>query len=119
MNVLISLGTGLAYGYSLLVVMFAFIAPQIFGFHQCKSPPASYFEAPCMVISFLLVGKTLESWAKQKTSQSLRDLLALQPTVANLLQAGAGTATSEVVPAELLELGDVLQVYPGEAAPTD
>merc|ERR1719197_1646406 len=118
MNVLVSLGTGVAFGYSLLVVIFAMIAPHIFGYHNCKSPPASYFEAPCMVISFLLIGKSLESWAKQQTSQSLRDLLALQPTVANLLPGNVGKGASEVVPAELLELGDLVQVYPGEAAPT-
>jgi len=119
MNVLISLGTGLAYVYSVIVVIFASVAPWVMEFHHCKSPPASYFEAPCMVISFLLVGKCLESWAKQQTSQSLRDLLGLQPTVANLLDGNAGKGVPEVVPAELLELGDILQIYPGEAAPTD
>lgn len=119
MNVLISLGTGLAYIYSVIVVLFAVLAPRIFSFHHCKSPPTSYFEAPCMVISFLLVGKFLEAWAKQKTSQCLRDLLALQPAMANLLHSGQDSGKPEVVPAELLELGDVVQVYPGEAAPTD
>jgi len=119
MNVLISLGTGLAFGYSLIVVLFAALVPALFGVHACKSPPMAYFETPCMVICFLLVGKSLESWARQKTSQSLRDLLSLQPAVANLLPDGSEGAVPEVVPAELLELDDVLQVYPGEAAPTD
>jgi Cu+-exporting ATPase len=119
MNVLISLGTGLAFAYSVFVVVFASLAPAMLGFHDCKSPPAAYFETPCMVICFLLVGKFLEAWAKQQTSQSLRDLLALQPAVANLLPSGSETGMSEVVPAELLELDDLMQVYPGEAAPTD
>merc|ERR1719197_446955 len=118
MNVLVSLGTGVAYAYSVMVVSFTAIASPFLGIHHCKSPPASYFETPCMVISFLLIGKSLESWAKQQTSQSLRDLLALQPTVANLLPGNVGKGASEVVPAELLELGDLVQVYPGEAAPT-
>merc|ERR1719174_1732491 len=85
MNVLISLGTGLAYGYSFIVVIGALLAPQILStVHRCKAPPTSYFEAPCMVITFLLLGKSLESWAKSQTSKALRDLLALQPSVAHL-----------------------------------
>mmetsp|Transcript_64079 Transcript_64079/g.111701 ORF Transcript_64079/g.111701 Transcript_64079/m.111701 type:complete len:997 (-) Transcript_64079:79-3069(-) len=119
MNVLISIGTGLTYLYSILVVIFAAMLPQVFGVHNCKAPPTSYFEAPCMIITFILVGKALESWAKHKTSESLRHLLALQPTVAHLLHADAPSGKPETIPAEFIELGDVLQIFPGDVAPVD
>jgi len=115
MNVLVSLGAGLTFVYSVAVTIFSALAPKTFGYHHCKAPPASYFEAPCMLISFLLVGKTVESWAKSKTREALRKLLALQPSMANLLRG----SSPQTIPAELVELGDVLQIYPGEAAPTD
>jgi len=74
-----------------------------------------------MVITFLLLGKTLESWAKRKTSESLRDLLRLQPAKAHLLADGDRSKDAQPVtmPVELLEIGDTLQIFPGEAAPTD
>merc|ERR550514_1526994 len=108
MNVLVSLGTSLTFGYSMAVTIFAALSPKFFGYHNCKAPPSSYFEAPCMVITFLLLGKTLEAWAKRKTSESLRDLLRLQPVQAHLLPGGGGEAEAETTPVELLEIGDTL-----------
>eukprot|EP00928_Gymnodinium_smaydae_P023101 TRINITY_DN1918_c6_g1_i1.p1 TRINITY_DN1918_c6_g1~~TRINITY_DN1918_c6_g1_i1.p1 ORF type:complete len:1097 (-),score=248.95 TRINITY_DN1918_c6_g1_i1:65-3355(-) len=130
MNVLISLGTGITFLYSLGVVLFVAINHHVFGnVHHCKAPPPSYFEAPCMVITFVLVGKSLESWAKRKTSQSVRDLLSLKPKLAHLLRssgaaagaaaAAAATSAFETISVQLLELDDILQVFPGEAAPAD
>mmetsp|Transcript_76492 Transcript_76492/g.169518 ORF Transcript_76492/g.169518 Transcript_76492/m.169518 type:complete len:987 (+) Transcript_76492:84-3044(+) len=119
MNVLISFGTSLTFGYSVAVTIFAAVSPKVFGYHSCKAPPLSYFEAPCTVITFLLVGKTLETWARGKTSESLRDLLGLQPAKAHLFLGGDMSTEPVTMPVELLELGDTLQVFPGEAAPTD
>jgi len=117
MNVLVSLGSGLTFGYSFLVIAFVVTGSRHHDFHHCKIPPSAFFEAPSVVVTCILVGKTLESWAKRKTSRCLRDLLTLQPPTAHLLLAGC--TESETVPVELLELGDTLQVFPGEAAPAD
>merc|ERR1719343_1092207 len=95
MNVLISLGTGLTFFYSFGVVMFAAVNATILAnHHHCKAPPTSYFEAPCMIITFILLGKSLEAWARRKTSKSLRDLLALKPAVAYLIQPARCNAPS-------------------------
>jgi len=117
MNVLVSLGSGLTFAYSFLVISFVVVGSRYYKFHHCKIPPSAFFEAPSVVVTCILVGKTLESWAKRNTSRSLRDLLKLQPPTAHLLTAGGTEA--ETVPVELLELGDTLQVFPGEAAPAD
>jgi len=121
MNVLISLGSGLTFLYSLLVVIFQISSPMIYGAHKCKAPPTSYFEAPAMIITFILLGKTIEDWAKKKTSDSIAGLLNLQPESAHLLSCGqnADVSQAESVPTQLLQLGDVVQVFPGEAVPTD
>merc|ERR1719277_2499012 len=87
MNVLISLGTILTFSYSFAVIAFAAVNAKVFvNGHRCKAPPTSYFEAPCMIITFMLIGKSLERWAKRKTSKSLRDLMALKPAVAHLIR---------------------------------
>jgi len=119
MNVLISLSTGLTFAYSFGVVAFAAFAPKVLGCHHFRTPPSSYFEAPCMVITFILIGKWIESWAKRQTSESLRLLLGLQPRTAHLLPQQDGIAKAENISAELIQIGDVLQVFPGEAAPAD
>jgi len=126
MNVLISMGTFLTYGYSLMVVIFMMVASIIFHMGHFSSPPADYFEAPCMIISFILIGKQLEHWAKRQTSQSLRDLLALRPTEARLLSTSSTSTDkrsdgveAQQLQVDLIELGDTLHVLPGEAVPTD
>mmetsp|Transcript_117669 Transcript_117669/g.228768 ORF Transcript_117669/g.228768 Transcript_117669/m.228768 type:complete len:717 (-) Transcript_117669:70-2220(-) len=121
MNVLISLGSGLTFLYSLAVVVFQVFSPLIFAIRKCKAPPTSYFEAPAMIITFILLGKTIEEWAKKKTADSLARLLNLQPESAHLLscEPKADIAQAESVPTQLLQLGDIIQVFPGEAVPTD
>jgi Cu+-exporting ATPase len=118
MNVLVSLGSGLTFGYSFVVIGMVVVGSKYYGFHNCKIPPSAFFEAPSVVVTCILVGKTLEAWAKRSTSRSLRELLGLQPPTAHLLPARCG-AQAESVPVELLEIGDILQVFPGEAAPAD
>ncbi|CAK9115289.1 unnamed protein product [Durusdinium trenchii] len=116
MNVLISLGTALCFAYSFMVTFCMIIASHVAGI-ECKAPPPSYFETPCFVITTILVGKHLEAWARSGASESLQQLLALRPRCAHVLSAPNGTV--EDMPAQLLEIGDHLQIFPGETAPTD
>merc|ERR1719401_1933641 len=110
MNVLITLGSGLTFSYSMIVVLFAAISPKYLGYHHCKAPPSSYFEAPCVLITFLLLGKQIEHWAKRKTSESIRELLALRPASAHLLMMDEnGKETTMDIPVDLLQIGDRLQ----------
>ena len=85
MNTLVMLGTGAAYGYSLLVCL----APGLF--------PAGtahvYFESSAAVIAFVLLGKCLEGLSKGRAGQSLERMLELQPLVA--LRADGSQASPE------------------------
>jgi len=108
MNTLVMLGTGAAYGYSLLVCL----APQLF-------PPGTahvYFESSAAVICFVLLGKYLEGLSKDRAGQSLERLLALQPERA--LRVGPDQAEREV-PVGELRVGDQVRIRPGERIPVD
>jgi len=115
MNVLISVSTGLTFGYSLFVSILSCVLATFMDFPN-MNPPPSYFEAPAMIITFILIGKCLEGSAKQATADCLNELLGSQPLTANLLEDGT-EATS--VSVELIQLGDAIQVFPGEAVPVD
>mmetsp|Transcript_34499 Transcript_34499/g.62537 ORF Transcript_34499/g.62537 Transcript_34499/m.62537 type:complete len:1012 (+) Transcript_34499:100-3135(+) len=123
MNLLISLGTAICFSYSLVIVLLKIASTHVVGYNmECKGPPVSYFESPCLVITFILVGKYLEAWAKSGASQSLRNLMELKPAQAHLLLDGdldRPSAQSEHIPLELLQIGDVVQVFPGDKAPAD
>jgi len=118
MNVLISVSTGLTFGYSMIVSVLSVLLSIFFDFEHAWNPPPSYFEAPAMIITFILVGKCLEGSAKQATADCLNELLGSQPLTANLLE-GPSTTKAASVPVELLQIGDAIQVFPGEAVPVD
>lgn len=107
MNTLVMLGTGAAYGYSLLVCL----APGLF-------PPGTahvYFESSAAVIVFVLLGKYLEGLSQGRAGQSLERLLSLQP--ASALRLGKD-GEQEVALAEV-RVGDQLRLRPGERIPVD
>lgn len=116
MNVLISLGTALCFTYSFMVTFCMIVASHL-GV-ECKAPPPSYFETPCFVITIILVGKYLEAWARGGASEALQQLLALRPHMAHFMGED-GSYEVEDLPAQLLQIGDTLQVFPGEQVPAD
>lgn len=109
MNTLVALGTGVAYLYSAAST----IAPGFFLAHGIA--PDVYFEAAILIIALVLVGNTLESGAKSRTSTALRKLVHLQPKTARVLQNGIETD----LPLEDIQHGDLILVRPGERIPTD
>ena len=74
-----------------------------------------HYEATAMVITFIILGKYLESKTKGKASATIKKLLELQPKVAIVLKDKIETE----VPVELLQPGDVILVKPGEKIPVD
>nr|WP_321310010.1 cation-translocating P-type ATPase [uncultured Campylobacter sp.] len=102
MNTLVSLGVFSAFFYSL----FAYFA----GSHEL------YFDSPAMIISFVLLGKFLESKARAKTSLRLKSLMDLKPKIAHLLLADG---TEKQIKASELKIGDIISIKPGEHAPSD
>ena len=107
MNVLVSVGTFAAYGYSLIVTIASFLSPTPSG--------TNYYETAAMIITLIIVGKFLETRAKGRTSEAVKKLVGLQPKSAHTLRDG-----SEVeIPIGKLLVGDRIVVRPGEKIPID
>ncbi|MEM3065101.1 MAG: heavy metal translocating P-type ATPase [Candidatus Nitrosotenuis sp.] len=107
MDLLISVGTLVAYIYSTIVVFLPDVLPV--------KERDVYFEVSAVIIAFVLLGKFMEEAIKKKGSAAVRKLLDLRPTMATLLKDD-----SEVeIPAIQVQVGDILLIRPGEKIPTD
>lgn len=101
MDVLVSLGTGTAYIYSMLTTFFI--------------PGKTFYEAMSMILTFLLLGKYLEHKAKGQASEAIKKLIGLQAKTAIILKDGKELE----IPIEEIEVGDILIVKPGMKIPVD
>ena len=111
---LIALGTGAAYGYSLL----ALFAPRLFpaGFRGMGGVVAVYFEAAAVIIVLVLLGQVLELRAREETSGALRALLNLAPKTARRILA---SGEDQEIALDQVKVGDTLRVRPGDGVPAD
>ena len=110
MDVMYSMGIIVAYGSSILGT-FGIILDHSFMF----------YESAVMLPSFLMIGRYLEAKAKKKTSDSIRELIGLQPTVAISVEVDDNNeviSQKEVQIAEI-SIGDKLLVRPGDKIPVD
>ena len=114
MFTLIGMGTGVAYGYSIV----ATIAPQIFpeSLRAMGGYPDVYFEAAAAITTLVLLGQVMELRARSRTSAAIRALLDLSPKTARLLDADS---SEKDIPLEHVKPGDRLRVRPGEKIPVD
>ena len=103
MDLLIALGTTMAWVYSLVVTL-----ANLHHHHV-------YFEASAAVITLVLMGKLLEARAKAKTSAAIEALIRLQPQTARVMRNGEQVE----VPVDTLQPGDIFIVRPGESVPVD
>ena len=111
---LIALGTGVAYLYSL----FATCVPGVFpsGFRGMGGTVPVYFEAAAVITVLVLLGQVLELRAREQTGGAIRAMLKLAPKTARRLSAGV---EDEEVGIELIRVGDLLRVRPGDGVPVD
>jgi Cu+-exporting ATPase len=114
MFTLIALGTGTAYVYSVIAVLFPNIFPTSFRLAGGQVPV--YFEAAAVITALVLLGQVLELGARSQTSAAIRALLKLSPKTARLVRTDG---TEIDVPVEHIVVGDVLRVRPGEKIPID
>jgi P-type Cu+ transporter len=117
MFTLIGMGTGVAYGYSVI----ATLAPQIFpqslrAGSGMGGYPDVYFEAAAAITTLVLLGQVMELRARSRTSAAIRALLDLSPRSARLLTPDGG---EKDVPLDQVHPGDRLRVRPGEKIPVD
>ncbi|HYL47579.1 MAG TPA: heavy metal translocating P-type ATPase [Candidatus Limnocylindrales bacterium] len=114
MFTLIALGTGTAFVYSVVAVLFPGIFPA--SFQKMPGEVPVYFEAAAAITTLVLVGQVLELRARSRTSAAIRSLLKLSPKSARLVRADG---TEIDVPLEHVQQGDSLRVRPGEKVPVD
>ena len=114
MFTLIALGTGVAYGYSLVAAFAPGIFPPAFRSHD--GAVAVYFEAAAVITVLVLLGQVLELRARERTSGAIRALLGLAPTSAHRVAPDGGDADIRL---DAVALGDRLRVRPGEKVPVD
>ncbi|WP_461538282.1 heavy metal translocating P-type ATPase [Spongorhabdus nitratireducens] len=107
MDTLIATGTGIAWLYSMCVVLFPELLPV--------SARHVYFEASAMIIGLINLGQALELRAKGKTSEAVKRLLGLQAKTARVVRNGVETD----IPVALVKKGDIVRVRPGEKVPVD
>ena len=111
---LIALGTGVAWLYSIVGTL----APQLFplALRPMGGAVPVYFEAAAVITVLVLLGQVLELKAREKTSGAIRALLDLAPKEALRVKADG---TDEKVSLEVVHVGDLLRVRPGEKLPVD
>jgi Cu+-exporting ATPase len=113
MFTLIAMGTGVAYLYSVVGTL----VPQLFpsAFRDMHGAVAVYFEAASVITVLVLLGQVLELRARERTSGAIRALLGLAPKTARRVTAHG----DEDVALDLIAVGDLLRVRPGEKIPVD
>ncbi len=102
MDVLVALGSSVAYLYS-IVVLLGFLPGHV------------YFETSAVIITLIRVGKFLEARAKGRTSEAIKKLMSLQAKTARIVRDGQEME----VPVDQVLVGDVVLVRPGEKIPVD
>jgi Cu+-exporting ATPase len=107
MNLLYATGIGAAYGIAVINTLF----PQA-GFGGAG---ATFFESAALLTVFIVLGRWLEALTRGRTSEAIRKLMKLQPKIARVIRNGQEAE----IPAEELEVGDLILVRPGEGVPVD
>ncbi len=102
MDTLISLGSSVAFVYSVIALIFMPGKPL-------------YFDTAALIVTLIYLGKYLESVTKKRTADAVRELMSLRPPVAHVLHTGK----VKDVPVASLVVGDRIEVRPGESVPAD
>jgi len=107
MNLLYATGIGAAYGIAVINTLFPTAG---FG-----GEGATFFESAALLTVFIILGRWLEALTRGRTSEAIRKLMKLQPKVARVMRNGK----EEEIPADEVEMNDLILVRPGESIPVD
>ncbi|HET6487045.1 MAG TPA: copper-translocating P-type ATPase, partial [Spirochaetia bacterium] len=108
MDSLIAIGTAAAILYSLYNTVRVALG-------DAAAVENLYFETASVILTLILLGKTLEAVSKGKTSQAIKKLMGLAPKTATVIHDGTETE----IPISEVEVGDIVRVRPGEKVPVD
>jgi Cu+-exporting ATPase len=103
MDVLVAMGSSVAYFYSVAVLFFPVLGDHV------------YFETSAVIIALIKLGKMLESRTKGRTGGAIRKLIGLRPKTATILENGV----EREIPLTGVKVGDLVMVRPGERIPVD
>lgn len=109
MDTLVALGVGAAYLYSLYVSILMWSESKKYGMENL------YYEIAGILLTFILLGKWLESIAKGRTSEAIKKLMGLKPRTAVVIRNGE----EKEIPVDEVEVGDTIIVKPGDKIPVD
>ena len=139
MDVLVVLGTSCAFVFSVMAMLVSFLIPP-------HTRPSTIFDTSTMLITFISLGRFLENRAKGQTSKALSRLMSLAPSMATIYadpiaaeksaeswdsaadsaesktdesKTDGNAAEEKLIPTELLEVGDVVVLRPGDKIPAD
>ncbi|MBI5750310.1 MAG: copper-translocating P-type ATPase [Nitrospinae bacterium] len=107
MNVLVAVGTSIAYLYSAFVTFFPSVFPD--------GESEVYYDTAAVIITLILLGRYLEQRAKGRTSEAIKKLMGLKAKSAKVIRNGGEIEVS----VEDLIVGDIVVVRPGEKIPVD
>ncbi|MDE1536590.1 heavy metal translocating P-type ATPase [Actinotignum sp. GS-2025c] len=128
MDTLISLGTLASLGWSIWALLWggaggADYRMSMTGIHALATGAAHgshvYFETAAMIVTFLLLGRWLETRSRRSAGDALRSLLALGADDARRVRTASGADVDEIIPASDLAVGDEFLVAPGTKIATD
>ena len=141
MDVLVVLGTSAAFFFSIASMLVSIVAAP-------HTRPSTVFDTSTMLITFITLGRYLENRAKGQTSKALSRLMSLAPSMATIYldpiaaekaaenwdtelasekkgvsvtsdAEAAGSADEKTIPTELIEVGDIVILRPGDKIPAD
>ena len=110
---LIGLGTGVAFLFSVIALLFPTALPDAF---KMDGAAPLYFEPAAVIVTLVLMGQVLELRARSRTNEAVRALLALAPSTATRVRPDG---SDEEIGLELIKVGDRLRVKPGGRIPVD
>jgi P-type Cu+ transporter len=113
MFTLVGIGTGVAFLFSIVGMLFPDIFPT--EFKSMDGSVSLYFEATAVILTLVLLGQLLEAKAHSQTSGAIKELLKLAPTEATLVLDGKDS----VISINAIKKGDILRVKPGDKIPVD
>jgi P-type Cu+ transporter len=113
MFTLIGIGTGVAFLFSIVGMLFPNLFPN--EFKNMDGTVSLYFEATAVILTLVLLGQLLEAKAHSQTSGAIRELLKLAPTEATLVKDG----NDSIISIHDIKKGDLLRVKPGDKIPVD